>query len=322
MFLDGRVADGGEEDALCEEGLGDLQGAGFVADLDGDDGGGGCGGDSVFLQAMAEVVYIILKLLDASGFGFEDVEGGFGCGQDGGGEAGGEDEAAGCVAELVDEELGAAGVAAFAGEGFGEGSHEDVRLVFRGEAEVLADAVAGGAYDAGGVGFVDHGKKLIAVGDGQEPGQVGDIAVHAEDGVGDDETAAGGVFLDFFLEVLHIVVTIDDDFGAAQAAAVDDAGVVELVAEDDAVFGAECLEDADVCHVAGVVEQGGFCMLEAGEGFLQLCMERQCTGGQAGAAGAGAEEADGILGRGFYARLVDEAEVAVGCEHEQVLSAA
>ena len=55
---------------------------------------------------------------------------------------------------------------------------------------VCGDAAAAGAVDRGGVGFVEDQAGAVAGAKIGEFGDVGDVAVHAENGFGDDEFAA------------------------------------------------------------------------------------------------------------------------------------
>ena len=59
-----------------------------------------------------------------------------------------------------------------------------------------------------------------------------------EDAVGDHQLAArlAGNFLEQLLAVGHVLVAEDLDLGPRQARAVDDAGVVQLVGEDEVVL--------------------------------------------------------------------------------------
>ena len=73
----------------------------------------------------------------------------------------------------------------------------------------------------------------MALGELDELGQRGDVAVHREDAVGDDQRAAAlGLTGDPPGEVLDVAVVVDERLGAREPAAVDDRGVVELVGED------------------------------------------------------------------------------------------
>ena len=71
--------------------------------------------------------------------------------------------------------------------------------------------------------------------------KVRDVAVHGKDTVGNDEFGLrprGVRLFEFGFQVGHVGVGVAKPFRFGQANAVDDAGVVELIA-DDGVFGAK-----------------------------------------------------------------------------------
>ena len=82
--------------------------------------------------------------------------------------------------------------------------------------------------------LVDDEHGAVAAREADQLDQRGDIAVHREDAVGDDQLGAIAGLLEAVCEVLGVAVAIDERVGAGEPAAVDDAGVVELVGEDDA----------------------------------------------------------------------------------------
>ena len=81
---------------------------------------------------------------------------------------------------------------------------------------------------------------------------------------------------------------IDRHAGAGDAAAVDEAGVVQAVAEDDVPFVREAVEDAQIGHVPRIEYEGRLIALEAGQLRLQVGELEGRPGGEARPAGAGA----------------------------------
>ena len=103
-------------------------------------------------------------------------------------------------------------------------------------AEVIDGAAAVAPEHAARVRIVHHHDAAELVGQIAERRQRAEVAVHAEDAVGDeqrplvarqrlDDRARGG----------GVAVREHLDRGAAQARAVDDAGVIQLVGDDDVV---------------------------------------------------------------------------------------
>ena len=106
-------------------------------------------------------------------------------------------------------------------------------------------AAAVPAQHAGRVRVVDHDRRLVALGDVADAGQRRDVAVHGEDAVGDDQdvrygavrAARGARVAQDLLEAVDVAVREDGARRLGQAHAVDDRGVVQLVADDQVALG-------------------------------------------------------------------------------------
>jgi len=123
------------------------------------------------------------------------------------------------------------------------------------------------------------------------------IPVHAEDAVRDDEAAAIGACLgDLAAQVVHVAVGIAHDLGPAQAAAVDDAGVVQLIREDGVLRPHQRRDRRQVGRKAALERDARLSALEFGEAALQLHVQRVRAGDGAHCAGADAEAVNGVLG--------------------------
>jgi hypothetical protein len=104
-------------------------------------------------------------------------------------------------------------------------------------AEVFVGAAAGSAHDAVPVGVVDDEHGVVLVAQSSDGGEVGDVALHAEDAVGDDPDLAGDVGVgaggfELVAEVGVVGVLVDALLDAlldraGELDAVDDARVVE-----------------------------------------------------------------------------------------------
>jgi len=82
-------------------------------------------------------------------------------------------------------------------------------------------------------------------------GQRGDVAVHAEQRLGHEQPAPGAAALgEVPLGRRRVAVGVDRHPGPRQPAAVDDAGVIELVRDDEVVGACERAENAQVGLVA------------------------------------------------------------------------
>ncbi len=111
-----------------------------------------------------------------------------------------------------------------------------------------------------------------------------------------------------------VFVAEDFDPGAGEARAVDDAGVVELVGEDEVFFAEDGGDGAGVGGEAGLEDDAGFDAFEAGDFFFELHVDAHGAGDGADGAGANAVLLRG--GDGGFAEfgVVAEAEVVVGGE--------
>ena len=106
------------------------------------------------------------------------------------------------------------------------------RLAERADAQVDRGVVV---EDPGGVRLVDREEGIVLAGEGGEVRDRRAVAVHAEDQVADDQPAPAVHSTEERAERVEVGVRVDDHARARQPAAVDDAGVVEGVREDDVV---------------------------------------------------------------------------------------
>ena len=193
-------------------------------------------------------------------------------------QAGAEDLRAGGVDEVLDEHLRADHEGPLAAEGLAEGTGEDVDLPVH--TLLLGQAAAAVAADADPVRLVHVEHRLPAVAQLHQSGQVGGVAVHAEDRLGDN------VHLPIVVPLVRedpfdgrvVQVRVADRPGPRQAHAVDQAGVAELVGEDQVLPAGERRQDADVDVVAGVEHQGRLGPVEG----AQLLFETDVRPGVAG----------------------------------------
>ncbi len=138
------------------------------------------------------------------------------------------------LAQQPDDLLPARGhvPAAGAPEGLAERAGDDVDAVHH--AVVLGRPAARLAHEADGVAVVDHHEgAVVRLGQFADVRQPGQVAVHAEHAVRDHHAEARpgpSGSSNFAFEVGHVVVLVAEPLRLAQPNAVDDAGVVQLVA--------------------------------------------------------------------------------------------
>ena len=180
--------------------------------------------------------------------------------------------------------------------------------------EVIDRAAAIAAQNAGGVRVIDHHDGAVFVGNIAELVDGADIAVHGKDAVGDDELAAGLVLdlLQQLFAVGDIFVAEDLDLRAGEAGAIDDAGVIELVGEDEVFFAENARDGSGVGGEAGLEDDAGFDAFECGDLFFELHVDAHRAGDGADGSGAYAVFLRGGDGRLAKLGVIAEAEVVIG----------
>ena len=118
------------------------------------------------------------------------------------------------------------------------------------------------------------------------------------------------------MQVVHIPVAVHEGCCPGGTAGIDQAAVVEAVAEDGVLGAYQCGNGTQVGHVAGRKGECGLCAQKTGDGRFQLEVWRLGTADQARGRCADAE-AGKCCGRCFpKRRVVCQAEVIVGTEQQ------
>ena len=108
-----------------------------------------------------------------------------------------------------------------------------------------------------------------------------------------------------------VFVAKDFNGGAGEAGAVNDAGVVELVGEDEVLFAEDGAHGAGVGGKTALEDHAGFDVLEAGDLFLEIHVDAHGSGDGPHRAGADAKGARGGQGGLNQLGVVGQAEVVV-----------
>jgi hypothetical protein len=122
-----------------------------------------------------------------------------------------------------------------------------------------------------------------------------------------------------FLQVIQIVVTEHAHLRARKPRGINDAGVDQLVHDDDIVAVKQSADDAGGGGVAGGKGERGRSAFERGQRFLQNVMRRQRAAEQAGSARARAKFVDSVHGGFLQSRIIGQTEVIVGGKIEERL---
>ena len=161
---------------------------------------------------------------------------------------------------------------------------------------------------------------MIFFAEGDECRQVDDITVHAENCVADNQSSAARGSKNFRFQVLRIIMLIDNDACFRKTCAVDDAGVIIFIAENNAFAVAEGRDNADVGHVACVEDQCCFRTLELRQLAFERFMQSGVAGSQTAAAAACAplkrSFGSGLLNAGICCQI----KIAVGGQHQNLAS--
>src|SRR5687767_2778252 len=119
---------------------------------------------------------------------------------------------------------------------------------------------------------VDHHDRAVFFGGFGQTGQRSDIAVHREDAVGDQQLPAGrsGKLRKDSLGGGDVFVGVHVDLRAREAAAIDDARVIQLVGNDVVVGSEDRGDGTGVGGESGLEHDAGFHIFELGDTLFKL----------------------------------------------------
>ena len=269
---------------------------------------------------LPEVLGVLVNLIPQSG-GFREHIEHLAAGSGNGRSQGvGEQIGTAALTQQIDDFLTGAGVAAgSAAQSLAQSTGDDVHTAHH--AAVFGSAFAVLAHEAHSVAVVHHDQSAVFVGQVADALQVGDEAVHGEDTVGGDQLDAAvfGLF-QLGLQVFHVVVLIAQSLGFAQADAVDDGGVVQLVGNDGVLRAEQRLEQAAVGVEAGRIEDGVVHTQELADLVFQFLVQFLCAADEADGGQAVAPLVIAVLGRLDHFRVVGQAQIVVGAHIHHIVS--
>ena len=178
-----------------------------------------------------------------------------------------------------------------------------------------------GADDTEAVRIVHHDARAVPPRKAHDLRQVAHVAAHGEHAVGHDE-AAGAVrhLLQPGFKIRHVVVAVAEHPGVGELAAVVDAGVVLLVAQDIVILAAHGGDDAQIGLEACGERHHGFLAEELGQLPLELRMQVQRAVEKTRSGTAGAVPVERRLAGRDDARVHGEPQIVVGAEHDAALA--
>src|SRR5690242_16136130 len=80
-----------------------------------------------------------------------------------------------------------------------------------------------------------------------------DVTIHAKHTIGYDQPLALAIYaVHQRCEVLHIGVTIYDNAGPGQTAAINDTGMIKFITKDNILGTGQSTNNTDICHITSV----------------------------------------------------------------------
>ena len=265
-------------------------------------------------HAVAEVSGIAVQPLAKLGRALQQVEHLEGGGRDRRGDAVREQVRAGTLPQPSDDlparrDVAAAGAA----QGLAERTRHDVDAIH--DAAIFVRAAAVGADEAGGVRIVHHDQRPVPIGQVTDIFEFRDGAIHREHAVGRDQTHSGILrVLQGLLELIHVVVGIAQPASLAEANSIDDAGVVQGVADDGILIVQQRFKETAVGVEAGRIQNRVLHRQVGTQALLEFAVNALRSADEANRGHAVAVAGERIVRGRDHRRVIGEPEIIVGAE--------
>src|SRR5262249_54998608 len=139
--------------------------------------------------------------------------------------------------------------------------------------------------------------------------------VHAEDAVRGDQTQPGLLrFLEPPFQLGHVIVSVTEAVGLAQAHSVDDAGVIQLVRQDRVFFSKDRLEEPTVGVPARRVKDRVVLAEEAGNGSFKSLVQILGATDESHGGQTIPVMVETFVSSGDESGVIGEAKIVVGAE--------
>src|SRR5664280_2326780 len=211
-------------------------------------------------------------------------------------------------------------VAAHHAKCFRHRSNFDVNFPF--EMEMVNDSTPVISQDSLAMRIIDHGDGVVFLRELHNTRKRSNVTIHAEDTVRDNQLGALILLmlLEFLFQACHITMLEGYDLRLAQSASIDDAGMVQLVAEDKVPVMNQCRNRAGICRQASLVHQNVLDVFELRQLLLAFDDQARIADDRLDCTRAYAELIDGLLG-GFLDILAgNDAQIVVGSKVHDVLA--
>jgi len=170
---------------------------------------------------------------------------------------------------------------------------------------------------------VDHRNRIVAVGEIADVIEIRDRAVHRKDAIGHNQLfpTVGGVF-QVGLQAVHVIVLIAKSLRLGEADTVNNAGVIQSIANDSILFVENRLKQAAVCVEAGWIENRVFGAQELANPLLELFVNRLRAADKAHGRHTVAIFVKCFVGSGNYLRVVREPEIVICAQVQNLYGSA
>ena len=165
------------------------------------------------------------------------------------------------------------------------------------------------------MGIIDHHQGAVPLGQSADLAQAGYRSVHGEHAVGGDQAHPGVLrVLQRRFELVHVVVGVAQPPRLAQADAVDDARMIQRIADDRILLVEQGFEQSAVRIEAGRVQDRVLHGQIPAEPLLQFAVHALRPADEAHRGGAVAVTVESVMGGLDHGRMVREPEVVVGAQ--------
>ena len=167
------------------------------------------------------------------------------------------------------------------------------------------------------VRIIDHHQRLVFIGQRADAVEIGNDAVHREHPIGCDHLVArpGSISeLQLRFEIRHIVVAIAKALCLAQAHTIDDAGVVEFIADHRIFLAQQRFEQTTVGIKARSVENRVLGAQKCRDRGFEVAMARLGAANEAYRGHAETEIGQTAFGGGNQARIIGKTQIIVGAK--------
>ena len=178
------------------------------------------------------------------------------------------------------------------------------------------------SHHASGVALVDHHQRIVFLGQVADFVYRGDVAVHREHTVGDDDAETLGLrLLQTVLQLSHIGIGIAVALSLAQPHAVDDGCMVQSIADNGIVLGKQRFKHTAVGIEARRIKNSVVSPEVTADGALQLLVDVLCAADEPHARHAEAATVHHTLRGLDDTRMVREPQVVVGTKVQHLTAA-